>query len=295
MNYKSIELTPDFSIRQIYSIHYYEYMSDFYFAGEFHDFWEFLYVDKGEVSVSSGKQKRNLTQGQVIFHKPNEFHNVEANGIVAPNLVVISFACSSPAMTFFENRVCQVTQGQKRLLANILAEARSSFSSPLDNPYQNQLILKENPLPGSLQMISSYLEQFLILLMRSEQNQEASSSQFQPLFDKSEALYENILEYFRQNLSCHLTTKQICKDNLISDAQLKKMFRKHSSCGAIECFNHLKIERAKELIRTQQFTFSQVADQLGYSSIHYFSRQFKKITGMTPTEYTQSVQPLAIF
>lgn len=63
----------------------------------------------------------------------------------------------------------------------------------------------------------------------------------------------------------------------------------------MEFFNRLKIEKAKELIRTRQFTFSQIADQLGYSSIHYFSRQFKKITGMSPTEYTESVLQLASF
>ena len=281
MDYTSICLPQIFSIDRIYSIHYFEYMSNFHFTGESHDFWEFLYVDKGEVLVTSQDQKLTLHQGQVIFHKPNEFHNVEANGIVAPNLIVISFS--------------SITQSQKRILANLLAEARNSFASPLDNPYQNQLLLKDEILPGSLQMIASYLEQFLILLMRSAENQTTSTREFEPLFDKSEALYETILAYFHQNIASHLTTEQICKDNLISEAQLKKMFHKHGQCGAMEFFNRLKIEKAKELIRTRQFTFSQIADQLGYSSIHYFSRQFKKITGMSPTEYTESVLQLASF
>ena len=188
-------------------------------------------------------------------------------------------------MEFFHDRIASITQSQKRILANLLAEARSSFASPLDNPYQNQLLLKDEILPGSLQMIASYLEQFLILLMRSAENQTTSTREFEPLFDKSEALYETILAYFHQNIASHLTTEQICKDNLISEAQLKKMFHKHGQCGAMEFFNRLKIEKAKELIRTRQFTFSQIADQLGYSSIHYFSRQFKKITGIAPCEY----------
>ena len=280
MDYTSICLPQIFSIDRIYSIHYFEYMSNFHFTGESHDFWEFLYVDKGEVLVTSQDQKLTLHQGQVIFHKPNEFHNVEANGIVAPNLIVISFSCKSPSMEFFHDRIASITQSQKRILANLLAEARNSFASPLDNPYQ---------------MIASYLEQFLILLMRSAENQTTSTREFEPLFDKSEALYETILAYFHQNIASHLTTEQICKDNLISEAQLKKMFHKHGQCGAMEFFNRLKIEKAKELIRTRQFTFSQIADQLGYSSIHYFSRQFKKITGMSPTEYTESVLQLASF
>ena len=188
-----------------------------------------------------------------------------------------------------------MTQMEKRLLANLLAEARLSFSSALDDPYLDHLDVREMVPPGALQMIASYLEQFLILLYRSGQTQTSASREFEPLYDKSEALYETILAYFHQNLSSHLTSAQICKDNLISEAQLKKMFHKHSQCGAMEYFNRLKIEKAKELIRTRQFTFSQIADQLGYSSIHYFSRQFKKLTGMSPTEYTESVQRLASF
>ena len=39
--------------------------------------------------------------------------------------------------------------------------------------------------------------------------------------------------------------------------------------------------------------FTQIADSLGYASIHYFSRQFKKITGMTPSEYSSSIQMLS--
>ena len=201
MDYTSICLPQIFSIDRIYSIHYFEYMSNFHFTGESHDFWEFLYVDKGEVLVTSQDQKLTLHQGQVIFHKPNEFHNVEANGIVAPNLIVISFSCKSPSMEFFHDRIASITQSQKRILANLLAEARNSFASPLDNPYQNQLLLKDEILPGSLQMIASYLEQFLILLMRSAENQTTSTREFEPLFDKSEALYETILAYFHQKMA----------------------------------------------------------------------------------------------
>ena len=57
MDYTSICLPQIFSIDRIYSIHYFEYMSNFHFTGESHDFWEFLYVDKGEVLVTSQDQE----------------------------------------------------------------------------------------------------------------------------------------------------------------------------------------------------------------------------------------------
>ena len=55
----------------------------------------------------------------------------------------------------------------------------------------------------------------------------------------------------------------------------------------------VNVIEAKELIRTERMNFTQISDRLGYTSIHYFSRQFKKITGMTPSEYSSSIQMLS--
>ena len=47
------------------------------------------------------------------------------------------------------------------------------------------------------------------------------------------------------------------------------------------------------MIRSGQMNFTQISEYLGYSSIHYFSRQFKRSTGMTPSEYVSSIRALA--
>ena len=62
--------------------------------------------------------------------------------------------------------------------------------------------------------------------------------------------------------------------------------------GVIEYFSKMKIDSAKHLIRIGNLNFSQIAERLGYNSIHYFSRQFKQLTGMTPTEYASSVKAM---
>ena len=64
-------------------------------------------------------------------------------------------------------------------------------------------------------------------------------------------------------------------------------------CGVIEFFSRMKIDFAKQLIRENDMNFTQISDFLGYSSIHYFSRQFKKLSGMTPTEYATSIKAIS--
>ncbi|MEG2287978.1 MAG: helix-turn-helix transcriptional regulator, partial [Ruthenibacterium sp.] len=61
---------------------------------------------------------------------------------------------------------------------------------------------------------------------------------------------------------------------------------------AMEYFGTLKINAAKRIVREGNHNFTEIAVLLGYNSIHYFSRHFKKVTGMTPSEYASSVKVL---
>lgn len=49
-----------------------------------------------------------------------------------------------------------------------------------------------------------------------------------------------------------------------------------------------RIERAKELLEYNELSLSEIADMLCYSSVQHLSQQFKKITGLTPSQYKQS-------
>lgn len=296
MKYKITELIEELSIHKIISIHYFEYRNDFSFAGESHDFWELLCVDKGEVLVVADHECITLRKGQIIFHQPNEFHKVQANGIIAPNLVVIGFVCQSPCMSFFRERILTVGEDEQDLLAGIIAEAHQCFEGRLDDPYQEQLVRRSSAPFAGEQMIKLHLEQFLIevyrrahLVRTKDIKRTSSLRDFTPAGDA----YRAILEYFQENLCSQLTINQICRDNLISTSQLKKLFLEMADSGVIEYFNQMKIEAAKELIRCRQMNFTQIANYLGYTSVHYFSRQFKHLTGMTPSEYGTSIKKLS--
>ena len=65
------------NITEIVTIHYYELDDVFNFVGEQHNFWELVYVDSGEVEITRDNEKVILRQGDIIFHKPNEFHSVK--------------------------------------------------------------------------------------------------------------------------------------------------------------------------------------------------------------------------
>ncbi|MDD6137074.1 MAG: AraC family transcriptional regulator [Lachnospiraceae bacterium] len=52
------------------------------------------------------------------------------------------------------------------------------------------------------------------------------------------------------------------------------------------------VSKAKKYLREDNYNITQIAYMLGYSTVHYFSRQFKKFTGMSPSQYTNSVKAI---
>ncbi len=297
MSYKSVYLQDTLSIHEIYSIHYFEYMCDFSFPGESHDFWEFLCVDKGEVNVLAGEKFHVLKKGDIIFHKPNEFHDVKSNGLIAPNLVVMSFSCTSPVMAFFEEKVLQISEPERLLLAQIIQEAKYVFAGRMDDPYQEELIPSESPRFAGEQLIRLYLEQLLIQLVRRymvRPDQPINPTIVKSIKQKADGeLFSQIQEYMESHICETLTIEQLCRSNSVGRSQLQKLFRTRSGYGAIEYFSRMKVDLAKQMIRENHYNFTQIADALGFSSIHYFSRQFKRITGMTPSEYASSIKALS--
>lgn len=296
MAYKSVVLEDSVTINQIISVHYFQYMSDFSFPGESHDFWELVCVDRGEIDALAGDRRLTLKKGNILFHKPNEFHNVLTNGKVSPSLVVIGFECHSPAIKSFEDQLMSVQDTEKELLAQIIVEARNTFSGRLDDPYQEELIFNSEPLTfGSAQLISHYLEQLMIHLYRRyfSYSLPVRSSRFLAEASSGNDTYNRIVRYMEEHLGERMTIDRICRDNLVGRSQLQKLFRDTKGCGVIEFFSMMKIDTAKQMIRDNQLNFTQIADRLGYNSIHYFSRQFKQITTMTPSEYATSIRLLS--
>ena len=295
MAYKSTVLRSSFTVPTIISIHYFEYMSNFTFPGESHNFWELVCVDKGVIDVIADQRQIPMRRGNLLFHKPGEYHNILTNGIIAPNLVVIGFECRSPALMSLAGQLLTVQENEKALLAKIIIEARNSFEGRLDDPYQEELHrLPASRSFGSEQLIGNYMEELLIHLCRrySSGTSRLLLPTQAPTADGGE-LYTRTIRYMEDHLSDHLTIDTICHDVLAGRSQLQKLFRQIHGCGVIQYFSSMKISAAKQLIRNNHLNFTEISDRLGYTSIHYFSRQFKKITGMTPSEYAASIQRLS--
>lgn len=271
-------------IKSIVTTLYYELSKNFYYAGESHDFWEMVYVDKGEVVATADSVAYIVSQGSAVFHKPNEFHRLAANGSVPPNVFIITFVCTSRSMRFFENKIIEIPTELRKYITKIIREKGVSTSSPGSIRFESDNL---RPI-GAEQMTKLYLEQFLISLLRG-----ADSEKTEVILDSHEAwdnrLVNNMIHYLNERVYQNFSVTELCEHFCYSKTQLSKVFKQATGCTLVEYYSKLKMKEAKFLIRENKLNFSQISEQLSFESPQYFFRTFKRITGMTPKEYKNSV------
>ncbi|HOJ09593.1 MAG TPA: AraC family transcriptional regulator [Clostridiales bacterium] len=280
----------DIDILGLYTFYYFEHSKDFYFTGERHNFWEMVYVDSGEISVIADNAGYIIKQGDVIFHKPMEFHTLASNKKDPHNVMVITFSVKGEAMKFFENKIFTVDSQHKKILSLLLEEAqKTSFSIP-NNLYKKLLDIKNSEI-GSQQLVISYLEQFLIALMRSNQNNERNGRISRYAKKNAEnALVDSIEKYLLDNIYERISLKDICEKFNLSKSYICHLFKEATGKSIIDCYINFKIAEAKKLIRQGNLNFTQISEKLCYTSIHHFTRSFKNITGISPSSYEKSVK-----
>jgi len=288
LTYNGAKLKELIKIDELFTVHYFEYSKDYRFVGEKHDFWEFVYVDKGEIIATAGNEEYPLDHGKIIFHKPNQWHTLRANGSIAPNIVIVSFSAKSKAMKFFEDKIMAVGQAQKSLISKIIVEFSNSFTTPLSDTYACNLTRTETGVTGSEQLLKMYLTELLILFMRDNDVSQYSLSKSNSI----NSTLEYILSFMNSQIGQRLTLDDLCVHSGMSKASVSALFASHLGKGPIEYFIDLKTELAKKYLREDNYNITQIAYMLGYSTVHYFSRQFKKVTGMTPSQYSNSVKAI---
>ena len=279
-----------FVIRELYTVHYFEYASGYAFQGEAHDFWELLYVDRGTIQVTAGERRRELRQGQLIFHAPGEFHALSSTG-APPDLIVVSFGCDSAEMERFRGVVTDAGRTGRMLLARVVSESGAAFSTPLDDPSTTSLRRAPDSPLGAEELACAALEELLIRLARRMSVRGGSSD----APDSNADGFERTVEYLERHVGDSLTLEQVCRDNYLGRSQLQKLFHEHTGGGVMDYFGRLKINAARRMIRAGRSNFTQIAALCGFQSVHYFSRRFRQLTGMSPSEYAQSVRMLLEF
>ena len=103
--------------------------------------------------------------------------------------------------------------------------------------------------------------------------------------NRSDKLVEQAKRYIAEHYREKLTLTEIAEVLNISAGHLSITFKKFTGVTLSDYIADVKIEHAKALIDTHQYLMYEISDMLGFDNPYYFSKVFKKVTGVSPREH----------
>lgn len=283
--YVRTSLTDFLSVRSIVCVLHVE-LENRICDGEAHDFPELLYVESGHHTLKVDGIKHVMEPGQLIFYAPHSFHQGDEPS--SAKLGIISFEAKLPELFPFYNRVLTLSGSQQKMLTRILTQGLGAFQHVPREQGLHGMIPRADIPNYTLQQLKNQLELFLIDLYRTEEPQKPKSVAANSENFRSEQ-WETVEAYMKNHIRENLTLAQIAEGCAMSVPKLKLLCRERRGCGPIAWFISLKIQAAKEMICDSSMSFTQISEQLGFHSVHYFSKLFKEKTGMSPSQYAKSI------
>ncbi len=107
--------------------------------------------------------------------------------------------------------------------------------------------------------------------------------------DHTHYLIREALQYIDDNVGKDISLNEISEKLNISSYYFSKLFKEETNEGFVEYLTKRRVDKAKEMLKDPARSIKEVGSSCGYSDPNYFSRIFKKSTGMTPTEYKEKV------
>jgi len=112
--------------------------------------------------------------------------------------------------------------------------------------------------------------------------------------DGASAMYEQstldcILKLIQESYTENLTLTAISKEYLISVPRLSTLLKERLGIPFSEYLAIRRVQKAKELLKNEKLSVDEVADMVGYHDYSYFIRVFKKVTGISPSQYRKKM------
>lgn len=248
---------------------------------ERHDFWELCFVESGEISASYEGEKHALKTGDIMVFAPNGEHAYYSERGNENRVFVVCFECFSQALKPLGGARITAEKQQKDCLALIAEETERTFFMDGDD----LLSVVDAPNFGGQQVILIHLEYLLVSLIRRLSDGGGVVFLNEKSFGAD--LSAVIIRFFEKHIREKLTLDEICAKVNYSRSFLCRTFKAQTGETLFACFNRMKIEEAKRLLKETDLPASHISQTLGFSDEKYFCTLFKKRTGVSPIAYRE--------
>lgn len=280
MEFKIKQFDISLAVSGIVNVHFFSFEKEFETKSDKHPFAELVFVSSGKLFVRSEDFTGTLSRRDFIIHRANALHSLHCTAGNAPTVIIIGFECESKDLERFFRAPVRLGDGDEKKLAEIVKEGRNVFAPPYNVPVYD-MRKKKKRIFGAEQMLKNLLETFLIGLIRESKRKDGNAEKTRlPSPTATE-----IVSYIDDNFLEKITIDELAFLFRTNRSTLCKEFKKTTGKTLVGYINEKKLALAKAQITDTDKTFTEIAEEMNFESIHYFTRFFKKQTGITPKEY----------
>ncbi len=237
-----------------------------------HEALEILYFTHGKAITACNLEEYKVHKGSIVLVNGNELHT----GIISQFDSV--FYCIQFSPSFFHNLIGDKyvvfeniieDEDCTKLLDSLIAASEKS------NDYKR--IVETKKLAYDL---------FILLTERYVKN-VSGEEEYKKQFKKLDT-FHHIIDYLDTHYHEDIIIADLSAHFNMSASYFAHFFKQYAQKSVIEYVNETRIVHAKGLLEKEETPISDIALRVGFSDINYFSRKFKAITGVTPTQYKKS-------
>lgn len=260
---------------QLESITKSKYDSDWHSTLHTHPFTELFYVvdGKGEFNI----------QGQRFPVKPNDFviinPQVEHTELSSPDEPLEYIVLGINGLSF--SNLTPVSEGGHPFSFFNLRDEQKDILR-----YLNAMVQEATSQQMSYELVCHNLLEILLIKILRHQHFDLEVGK-QSKATKDISFIKHYLEtYYHESIQL----EDLASMTHLSRFYISHCFKKEIGMSPMEYLIDIRIKESKILLRTTNYSISQVADIVGFTTPTYFSKQFRKSTGISPTDYREQFQ-----
>ncbi len=231
----------------------------------YHNAYEIFIVEEGDRSCVVEDKLVYLRPRDVILIKPDVIHCAVGGKYIC---TAIEISEEYLRKFFSELGIEQIT---KCFDKSIIRVRSGDFETLL--ALCEKLAAARNDISTLVQMLS---------LLEGNMSRETYDLQ------NTGSMASDIVDYITENFKTIDNLDMVAEKFYISKQYLCNLFKEHTGTSIIKYINILKIHASFELISSKNLTMAEVAEKSGFSSLSYFSKTFKSVTGVSPLKYSKT-------
>lgn len=258
-------------VRKIVSISHKGKKRDFHIAAHKHAWYghEMIYVDYGNVRMRIDDDEFILKSGECVFIPGGAEHSF--SGVEGSHFDYLNVMYRGRVHESIFRKSLHVNRNCLELMERLKKET-------------------SHKIPFCKQIVGCYFTELIIHFIR----QEIASLPGKPLEPASRHRYRSAavnraMTAIANSYSTPITPKQVSKSVGVSESHLRTLLRQETGKSFRLIVREHRVAAAKHLLLDSEFPIQEIANAVGYHSSSFFFRIFKRLTGMTPKEYSQSL------